>query len=351
MHGVACAIVGATMLAAAPAMSASDSEVAEQKGLAVVKQFTIDHNERLLAQAELLNIESQSYYDAIKAHGFDYAKAWEQDGKAIAATVKRMRVLWLEASNQYETIEGIVAGLPSTAKYDLIIDAGNPGEDSEDVAPYDLELPDGTVLKRPGNLFHGLMEPALWGMDESRVKLPADLDGDGKMARSEVLFDANFILGASQALAYWSSQMLADVVAWTPNRDDAFTSVVTMTPTVGDYFGEWKESQFISGEIGAFVAQSRLVDVQGIMSGCKKMYFDGISPIVSEADPETDARIRAGYEELLALVEETYAREKAGHTFQPEEADSLGKDAQEIADRVVAQITQVASRLGVELKL
>ena len=35
-----------------PASAASD---AETKGLAIVKQFTVDHNERLIAQAKLLN--------------------------------------------------------------------------------------------------------------------------------------------------------------------------------------------------------------------------------------------------------------------------------------------------------
>jgi hypothetical protein len=331
-----------------PASAASD---AETKGLAIVKQFTVDHNERLIAQAKLLNDEVAAYYDIVKSHGFDYDKAWKADGQKIAAIIARIKPMWLEASNQYETIEGIVAGLPSTAKYDLIIDAGNPGTEKEDVAPYDLTLPDGSVMKRPGNLFHGLMEPAIWGMEKSHTKLPVDLDGDGKVARSEVLFDANFVYGTSQALLHWAKEMLKDVKAWTPNRDDAFTSVVTMTPTVGDYFGEWKESQFITGEIGSFVAQSRLVDVQGIMGGCRKMYFDAISPAVAEADKTIDAKIRADYEELLELVEDTYAREMAGNKFKPEEADALGNQAQDIADRIVAQITQVASKLKVNLKI
>lgn len=344
----ASVLAGAAVVSALPASAASD---AETKGLAIVKQFTVDHNERLIAQAELLNDEVGSYYDIIKSHGFDYEKAWKADGKKIATLIGRIKALWLEASNHYETIEGIVAGLPSTAKYDLIIDAGNPGTEKEDVAPYDLSLPDGTVMKRPGNLFHGLMEPAIWGMEKSHAKMNVDLDGDGKAARSEVLFDANFVYGTSQALLHWSKEMLKDVKAWTPNRDDAFTSVVTMTPTVGDYFGEWKESQFITGDIGAFVAQSRLVDVQGIMGGCRKMYFDAISPAVTEVDKTLDDKIRAGYEELLELVEDTYTREKSGHEFKPEEADALGNQAQDIADRIVAQITQAASKLNVKLKV
>lgn len=323
---------------------------AESRGLENVKQFTLDHNRRLIAQAELLEAAVADYSGVIAAHGGDYAAAWAAEGQKLAGQVKAIRSLWLEASNHYETIEGIVAGIPSTAKYDLILDAGNPGTESEDVAEYDLKLPDGTVLQRPGNLFHGITEPLFWGMTEEGVKLAADLDGDGKTARGEVLFDANLGLGAAQALVFWAKALETDMVAWKPNREDAFTSVVVMTPTVGDYFGEWKESQFISGEIGAFVAQSRLTDVQGIMGGCRKMYAEALSPVVAESDADLDSRIKAGFEELLSLVDDTQAREAAGAKFGVEEADALGNEAQDIADRIVAMVLQAAAKAGVQIK-
>lgn len=336
-----------TLLAAGGAAAQDD---AEGRGLANVKQFTLYHNRRLVAQAELLEAAVSDYAGTIAAHGGDYAAAWAADGAKLAKQVGAIRSLWLEASNQYETIEGIVAGIPETAKYDLILDAGNPGTEEEDVAEYDLTLPDGTVLERPGNLFHGITEPLFWGMTESGVKLPADLNGDGKIGHGEILFDANLGLGAARALAHWAKALETDMSSWKPNRADAFTSVVVMTPTVGDYFGEWKESQFISGEIGAFVAQSRLADVIGIMGGCRKMYSEAISPVVAAGDADLDNRIKAGFEELLGLVEDTYAREQSGAKFGVEEADALGSEAQDIADRIVAMVLQAAARNGVEIR-
>ena len=329
---------------------AGHADDAESRGLANVKQFTLDHSRRLVAQAELLEAGLADYHGAIAAHGGDYAAAWAADGPGLAKRIGTIRALWLEASNHYETIEGIVAGIPETAKYDLILDAGNPGTESEDVAEYDLPLPDGTVLKRPGNLFHTITEPLFWGMDEKGVKLPADLNGDGKVTRGEVLFDANLGLGAAQGLVKWARALDADMTAWKPNREDAFTSVVVMTPTVGDYFGEWKESQFISGEIGAFVAQSRLTDVEGIMSGCRRMYSQALSPVVAATDADLDSRIHAGFEELLALVGDTRAREAAGTKFGAEEADALGNEAQDIADRIVAMVLQAAAKADVQIR-
>ncbi|MCA1970340.1 MAG: hypothetical protein LDL42_14485 [Rhizobium sp.] len=339
-------VLSFAMLAPCAVLAVEDGE---SRGLANVKQFTLDHNRRLVSQAELLDAALAEYAGVIAGHGGDYAAAWAADGPRLAKQVAAIRTLWLEASNQYETIEGIVAGIPSTAKYDLILDAGNPGSEAEDVAEYDLKLPDGTVLQRPGNLFHGITEPLFWGMNEAGARMPADLDSDGKIVRGEMLFDANLGQGAGQALVHWAKALEADMAAWIPNREDAFTSVVVMTPTVGDYFGEWKESQFITGEIGAFVAQSRLTDVQGIMNGCRKMYSEAISPVVAAGDGDLDVRIKASFEELLTLVDDTHAREASGTKFGVEEADALGNEAQDIADRIVAMILQAAAKSGVKI--
>lgn len=339
-----------TALAALFALGSAAQAATEAEGLAEVKAFTLEHNAALIAEAQKMQATAEGYAAIIDAHGGDYAKAWEAEGPKLATAVKDLRAHWLAASNQYETIEGIVAGIPSTAKYDLILDAGNPGTEAEDVAEYDLTLPDGTVLERPGSLFHSITEPLFWGTDEAHVKQAADLDGDGQTGRGEVLFDANLAVGASRGMVEWATALETDMKAWEPNRDDAFTAVVTMTPTVGDYFGEWKELQFLGGDSAAFVAQSRLVDVTGIMSGCERMYRSAISPVVAADDPALDSSISGGFEELLALIADTRGREEQGDTFTPEEADALGAEAQDLAERIVAQVLQAAAKHGVDIK-
>lgn len=322
----------------------------EAEGLAQVKAFTLEHNADLVAQAQGLRDATAAYSAIIATHGGDYSAAWTAEGPALSDGISTIRSRWLATSNQYETIEGIVAGIPSLVKYDLILDAGNPGTESEDVAEFDLTLPDGSVLKRPGSLFHTITEPLFWGSDPAHAMLIVDLDGDGQTGAGEMLFDANLALGASDALVFWAGALESDMTAWEPNRNDAFTAVVTMTPTVGDYFGEWKDSQFLGGSEAAFVAQSRLVDVHGIMSGCQRMYVSAIAPVVASDDPALDAAITTAFQELLALVSETGAREEAGEIFSVEEADALGGEAQDIAERIVAQVLQAAARHGVEIE-
>lgn len=321
----------------------------EAEGLAQVKGFTLEHNAGLVSEAQRLRDVVEDYAGIIEAHGGDYAAAWAAEGRVLSQSVDAIRSAWLAASSEYETIEGIVAGIPSLAHYDLILDAGNPGTEAEDVAEYDLTLPDGTILERPGSLFHSITEPLFWGTDTEHARQEVDLNDDGKAGAGEVLFDANLALGAAGGLVEWSTKLEADMTAWVPNRNDAFAAVVTMTPTVGDYFGEWRESQFLGGAGEAFVARSRLVDVVGIMSGCQRMYVSAISPVVASDDPALDASITAAYQELLALVSETRAREEAGDVFSAEEADALGREAQDIAERIVAQVLQAAARHGVEL--
>ena len=345
MRLIPLSVTAALLLSGAAAQANTEAE-----GLAQVKAFTLEHNAALIAEAAKMAEAAATYRAIVQKAGGDYAAAWGANAAEITAAIEAMRAQWLAASNQYETIEGIVAGIPSTAKYDLILDAGNPGTEAEDVAEYDLTLPDGTVLQRPGSLFHTITEPLFWGTDAAHVKLAVDLNGDGLTGAGEALFDADLAQGAAAAMVQWATALEADMAAWEPNRDDAFTAVVTMTPTVGDYFGEWKESQFLGGEGAAFVAQSRLIDVLGIMGGCQRMYVAAIAPVVAPEDAALDGAITKGFEDLIALVDETREREAAGAIFSPEEADAIGGEAQDLAERIVAQVLQAAAKHGVEIK-
>ncbi|MBW7921070.1 MAG: hypothetical protein H3C51_03110 [Rubellimicrobium sp.] len=341
-------------LLAAPAATFADAPAptaAETEGLASVRAFTLEHSTALATEAAALRDRVAAYAGIIAAHDGDYQSAWDADGATLAQAIRDIRANWLATHNEYETIEGIVAGLPRTADYDLILDAGNPGTEDDDVADYDLTLPDGTELHQPGNLFHTLSEPVLWGTNPDAVRLAVDLDGDGAIGAGEMLFDPNLALGAAEGLAFWTADLQAQVESWEPTRDDAFTAVVTMTPTIGDYFGEWKDSQYLGGVGESFVAQSRLVDVAGIMNGCQLMYESAISPVLAEAgDSGLDAVIRSSFGQMLDLVSDTHAREQAGESFSAEEADALAAESQDIADRIVAQVLQAAARYDVTIE-
>ncbi len=344
-----------------PGAGASQEMGSEQSAaidLDAVKSYALENAAQMQVATAALADVSQRYYDlvqeAAKADGDPYARIWDENQEEVHALVVEARELWLEASTYYELDEGIVAGVPSLAHFDVWIDAGPPGsEDPEEALQWQLELPDGRVLESPGNFFHNLLEPTLWGTIPEFTGLKVDLDGDGEIAVGEALPEANMLLGATQGLDDATLEMQAAIQDWDPTLEDALTALVTMIPTMNEYFEQWKESVFVSGtasEAESFIAVSRLLDIKGILAGLSFTY-DNIATLVSDSDSQLDQQIRTDFDTLIAYVDDLYAQEQGGVQFSPEEADLFGTEAQDLATALAALVAQAASDLNISLDL
>ena len=342
----------------AAASEAMDSESSAAIDLDAVKSYALENAAQMQVATAALADVSQRYYDlvqeAAKADGDPYARVWDENQEEVHALVVEARDLWLEASTFYELDEGIVAGVPSLAHFDVWIDAGPPGsEDPEEALQWQLELPDGRVLESPGNFFHNLLEPTLWGTIPEFTGLTVDLDGDGAIAVGEALPEANMLLGATQGLDDATLEMQAAIQDWDPTLEDALTALVTMIPTMNEYFEQWKESVFVSGsesEAESFIAVSRLLDIKGILAGLSFTY-DNIAVLVADSDSQLDQQIRTDFDTLIAYVDDLYGQEQGGVQFSPEEADLFGTEAQDLATALAALVAQAASDLNVTLDL
>jgi len=342
----------------AAASEAMDSGSSAAIDLDAVKSYAIENAAQMQVATAALADVSQRYYDlvqeAAKADGDPYASIWDENQEEVHALVVEARDLWLEASTYYELDEGIVAGVPSLAHFDVWIDAGPPGsEDPEEALQWQLELPDGRVLESPGNFFHNLLEPTLWGTIPEFTGLKVDLDGDGAIAVGEALPEANMLLGATQGLDDATLEMQAAIEDWDPTLEDALTALVTMIPTMNEYFEQWKESVFVSGsesEAESFIAVSRLLDIKGILAGLSFTY-DNIAVLVADSDSQLDQQIRTDFDTLIAYVDDLYGQEQGGVQFSPEEADLFGTEAQDLATALAALVAQAASDLNVTLDL
>ena len=236
------------------------------------------------------------------------------------------------------------------------MDSGtSAADDPQTVVPFDLTLPNGKVFAKPGNFFHALLEPTIWGTDRRFVApggVEADLDRDGTVEFGDVLPDANVLVATARSFVSYAKKSDAAARAWKPNASDVLTALVVMVPTVEGYFGEWKSSRAIAGsgtKEKAFVAHSRLVDVHGILSSLQNVYR-GVRPLVAKAGTAQSARIGTALQQLTRFVDEIYAQERAGKKFTPKQADLLGGQAQQRANAIAGQISQVAGVLGIELK-
>ncbi|HXW00487.1 MAG TPA: imelysin family protein [Anaerolineae bacterium] len=331
-----------------------EAAAAPKADLAGVKSYLLEQASELKTNTTALKEAGNKYYELAKAANFDYAALWQEKPDEVVKVIEEARAAWMAASPSYEQIEGLVAGVPAMAEYDLILDAGAAGsEDPEGAVPFDLTLPDGRVLSKPGNLF-GVTESTLWGTypEYTVGEVEADFNKDGKLDFGEALPEVNVLKAGVDELDRYTTELLITAEAWQPSESDGFTALVVMVPTMSEYFGSWKDSRFVQGDKSTqrdFVAISRLADIQGILGGLQVTY-QGLSPMIKTVDPDQDIQIDQGLSDLKAFVADVQSQETGGKRFTPEEADLLGAEAQDRATAITGQIAQVAGQLNVEIQ-
>ena len=331
--------------------SAASSAPVQRVNLAPTKTYLLKHTSDLRGFTMQFRGQATRYFALAKAARFDHAAMWRGKRADVSRVLSRSKALWIEGNPYYERVEGIVAGTPSLAVYDVILDAGSSAkEDPASAVPFDLELPNGKVLRKPGNLYN-LTEGMLWGTRPELVGGKADLDGDGRIEFGEVLPDANALKAAADAFVLYSERLDRSGKAWRPTPSDAFTSVVVMVPTMSEYFGQWKASRFVLGNRAkgdAFNVVSRLSDIGDILGGLRVIYA-GIRPAIATVDPQQAAQTKRELDGLWSFVAKLRKQERAGRRFTPEQADTLGRTAQERASAIAGQVTQAAARLKVKI--
>jgi Imelysin len=320
--------------------------------LTPVKDYLLDHTARLQGATATLAAQAAVYYELAKSENFDYAKLLADHRGRVASLVEDMQATYIKANPAYEEMEGVVAGVPSLADYDVIIDAGGDTSDPENAVPFSVRTPAGRTFAQPGNFFL-LTETALWGTEPRfAAKVEPDLDDDGKIEFGEAVPDADFLVAATRDFAANAKDLDTAAKAWDPTAQDAFTALVVMTPTMSEYFEAWKNSRFVAGERAdekVFVAASRLQDIAGILNGLVLIY-DSVKPSVSETDPQQAQQTGSELVGLHRYAVKLRDAEAGGRRFTPGEADTLGSDAQDRAEAIAGQVSQAAGQLGIQLE-
>lgn len=322
--------------------------------LAGIKRYLQEKTTTLRQSTATLQDLADHYYALAKTVNFDYVTLWQNNADETKTTLFAAREVWVKASPLYEQMEGIVAGTPTMAHFDVILDAGSSGaEDPENAVPFDLILADGRVLPKPGNLF-GVLESTLWGTfaDFAAAGVQPDFDGNGTVDFGEALPEANVFKAAAEAMNHYAGELDTAAQGWLPTTTDAFSALVVMVPTMNEYFGSWRDSRFVAGAASTqrdFVAISRLADIQDILGGLQVVYSE-MQPLVATIDATQGAQIATDLHNLKAFVADIYAQENAGKRFTPEEADLLGAEAQNRATAITGQVSQVAAQLQIDIQ-
>ena len=318
-----------------------------------IKTYLLDKSSELTSSSKSLKEASDKYYALAEGTDFDYVSLWASNPAEVTAALADAKSAWMAASPLYEQMEGIVAGTPSLAEYDVILDAGASGaEDPENAVPFDLTLPDGRVLSKPGNLF-GVLESTLWGTyADFTTGIEADLDNNGTVDFGEKLPDANVLKAGADALDKYTTELGTAASEWQPTQSDAFTALVVMVPTMSEYFNSWKNSRFILGDASEqrdFVVISRLSDIQNILGSLQVVYGE-VKPLVESTDAPQAAQIEQSLADLKSFVGDVYSKEEGGYQHTPEEADVLGAEAQNRATAIAGQVAQIAAKLNIKIE-
>jgi hypothetical protein len=362
LRGVAASAFAATALLVSACGGGDDDEAADRSAsatgptaeqYAAVKTYLTEHTARLVATTGALRDDAVAYHALAAQADFDYAALLRDHRAEVKTVVERMQTDFRAANPAYEEMEGVVAGVPSLADFDVIIDAGGDAGDPENAVPFSITTKAGRTYEQPGNFF-AITETSIFGTDAKfdAKGVEPDLDGDGRVSFGEALPDADFLLAATTDFERTASELQEAGAAWTPAPEDVFTAVVVMTPTMSEYFEAWKNSRFVAGDKATetgFVGASRLEDIASILGGIDVIYAN-IKPQIAKEDAAQADQTGAALKELTTFVEKVRDEEAGGTTFTPEQAETLGTDAQEQAEALAGQVSQAAGRLGVELQ-
>jgi hypothetical protein len=243
---IAAVVLGLVLSACGDDDSSSDRDgstgaTASATDLRAIKGYLLDHTQRLADDTAAIRAGAEDLYDLARAADFDYDRLLRSKRAEVRAFVEDGQEAFRRANPSYEEMEGVVAGVPQLADYDVIIDAGGNARDPENAVPFDLKTPGGRTHKQPGN-FNYLIETSVFGTEPKfQAKgVEPDLDGDGEVEFGEALPDADFYVTAAREFQRYARELDSAAREWEPTPSDALTALVVMTPTMSEYFEAWK---------------------------------------------------------------------------------------------------------------
>ena len=324
------------------------------EGTGAIKDYLVGQVTEMDAAAHDFVVNAETYNQIIQASHGDYNEAAMTHGPELLSLVSKMQGDYKGLHmNGYETVEGIAAGVKELVKYDIYFDSGVPSDQAttdNPAAPIDLKTASGeTIDHDEGNLFHYVIEQALWGANKDLIH-PLDAAAQQHVHGIQVLPRADVLVASALDAREKSDAFLADSRAWQPSLDECVGALVWMTPTFNTYFDDLKDSLY--NPSGKYVSESRVLDMRGIM-GSLQLVYDAIRPDLETKDPALAAQLAREYEGIMRHINETDRRDKAARAASQKlskvEIEEMAEQAKHMSDQLAPQLEQVAVILGLKL--
>ncbi|HTY87131.1 MAG TPA: hypothetical protein VMB80_06675 [Candidatus Acidoferrum sp.] len=336
------------------------------QSLDAIKNYLVGTLQKMDAAAHDFVTNAAAYQAIINAAGGDYDRAASEHGVELGELVKKMQAdFGIYHNHGYETIEGIVAGTRKMVYFDNYLDGGVPANEASTDSPESplvLRARDGTLISNHnGNLFHYVVEPTLWGTRAFFVKkLSASAQASLKEQYQRFLNTqlttglvalprADVLTAASMDCAEKVDQLLQVAEGWQPQLGECIGALVWMTPTLNGYFDDWRDSRYNPVATGRYVAESRILDMRGIMYSLK-IACEAILPQLQPLNPGLADQLRYEYANIIAFLDRVEQRDaKSGYKMSIPAIEEMAQQAKVLTDQLQPQLRQMAAILKVEI--
>lgn len=362
-------VLTAVFVIAAAVFSAQAGTVAntnDSESLLVIKKYLVENLEKMNVAAQDFVTNAAAYQAIIDAAGGDYDKAASEHGVELGELVKKMQGDFGRYHNHgYETIEGIVAGTKKMVYFDNYLDGGVPANEASTDSPQSplvLKARDGKMISNHnGNLFHYVVEPTLWGTrtaflkklsPATQAKLKEEYEAVLKVkinAAPVALPRAEILTAASVDCAEKLGQLLQVAQDWQPTLGECIGALVWMTPTLNGYFDDWRDSRYNPVATGHYVAESRVLDMRGIMFSLQ-ITCNAILPQLQPKNPGLADQLKYEYANIISFVDRVEARDRqSGYRLSIPAIEELAEQAKTLTDQLQPQLRQMAAILNAQI--
>ncbi len=354
------------ILATALFSAHADAPADNSQSLLVVKKYLTDNLQKMDAATHDFVTNAAAYQAIIDDAKGDYDLAASEHGVELGELVKKMQGDFGRYHNHgYETIEGIVAGTKKMVWFDNYLDGGVPANEASTDSPESplvLKARDGTMISNHnGNLFHYVVEPTLWGTrtaflkklsPDAQAKLKAQYEAmlKTKLNAGPVALPRADILAAAAIDCAAKMDLLVQVAnEWQPTTGEVIGALVWMTPTLNGYFDDWRDSRYNPVATGHYVAESRVLDMRGIMYSLK-IANDAIVPQLQSKNPGLAEQLTYEYNNIISFIDRVEQRDaKSGYKMSIPAIEELAEQAKTMTDQLQPQLRQMAAILGAEI--
>jgi hypothetical protein len=338
----------------------------DSQSLLVIKNYLVENLQKMDAAAHDFVTNAAAYQAIIDAAGGDYDKAAMEHGVELGELVKKMQADFGRYHNHgYETVEGIVAGTKKMVYFDNYLDGGVPANEASTDSPEStlvLRAKDGTMISNHnGNLFHYVIEPTLWGTravflknlsPEAQAKLKEKYETalNTKLSVGPIALPrADVLTAASIDCAAKLHELLKVAQEWQPTLGECIGALVWMTPTLNGYFDDWRDSRYNPAATGHYVAESRLLDMRGIMFSLQ-VACDAIVPQLQPKNPGLADQLKFEYASIISFIDRVEARDQqSGYKLSIPAIEELAQQAKTMTDQLQPQLRQMAAILNAEI--